>query len=107
MKINEYQELTRRTSNNNLSYQDSLANAALGLGEAGEVQNIIKKHIFHGHNLDTAKIIDELGDIQFYVAWLADLVGISLEEIMEHNIDKLRKRYPNGFNSEDSINRKA
>lgn len=105
MNANEYQIATRRTSNNNLSYQDALANAALGLGEAGEIQNIIKKHIYHGHDLDVDAIIKECGDQLFYIAWMLDLVGVTLSGAMLENIEKLKRRYPDGFSSERSINR--
>lgn len=105
MNANEYQVATRRTSNNNLSYQDALANAALGLGEAGEIQNLIKKHIYHGHDLDVDKIVDECGDQLFYIAWMLDLVGTTMSWAMQQNIEKLKRRYPDGFSSERSINR--
>lgn len=103
--MNDYQSGVLRTANRYLSVAESRLNAALGLGESGEVQNIVKKEIFHGHRADHEKIRDELGDVLYYVAWLAITYGWSLDEIAEYNLAKLKKRYPNGFESERSINR--
>lgn len=83
-----------------------LINAALGLaGESGEVADILKKCNFQGHALDKDKLIEELGDILWYVALAAQALGTDVSEIMVRNIQKLWKRYPNGFDSEKSINR--
>ena len=64
-----------------------------------------KKHLFHGHELDRDALIKELGDIAWYLAEGAEALGISLEEVFERNIEKLKKRYPEGFSEERSINR--
>jgi NTP pyrophosphatase (non-canonical NTP hydrolase) len=105
MTINEYQKLALRTSNHQRTF-DLLVNGALGLcGEAGEVVDLIKKHCFQGHELDVSKIIIELGDVCWYIAALAHALNVDLETIMIRNIDKLKKRYPNGFSFEDSIHR--
>ena len=102
MKINEYQRLAMRTASN----EDGLLNGALGLcGEAGEVADIIKKHKFQGHELDKQEVAKELGDICWYIARICTEIGVSLEEVMQCNIEKLRKRYPNGFDADRSINR--
>ncbi len=103
MNFNEYQKLALRTANKD---KDLILNAALGLaGESGEVADLIKKHLFQGHELNKEKIIDELGDILWYIAIMAEGLGVEMEVIPTHNIDKLRKRYPNGFEAERSINR--
>lgn len=79
---------------------------ALGIaGEAGEVADLIKKHIGHGHELDKSKLVRELGDVLWYVAGLATVLGVPLSEVAQVNISKLSKRYPNGFSSEASKNR--
>lgn len=84
-----------------------LLNGALGLtGESGEVSDMIKKHIFHGHDLDRDELIKELGDVCWYVALLCNAIGVSLDEVMTRNIDKLRERYPEGFSESASRNRK-
>ena len=80
----------------------------LGLGiagEAGEVADIMKKELGHGHDRDHAKMAKELGDVLWYIAVLADRYGWSLSEIATMNVDKLMARYPDGFDSERSINR--
>lgn len=85
----------------------ALANFGLGVtGEAGEVADILKKAIFHAHSLDIDKLALELGDIMWYIANIAELVQVPLGQIMERNIEKLRARYPAGFSTEASINRK-
>jgi len=112
MDTTEYQRLAN-TFNAGKSVDLSLkhellARNALGLvGEAGEVSDYIKKGVFHLHGVDPEKVKDELGDVMWYVSTLASVLDISLSDIMEHNINKLTKRYPNGFTPEDSINRKV
>lgn len=105
MEFNEYQQLAQRTANQSLDHNTRLLIAALGLGESGEVQNIIKKHIGHGHDLDKEDVCDELGDILWYVVEVASVLNMSIDDIATHNIDKLRKRYPDGFSEERSIHR--
>lgn len=107
MNMNEYQELAGRTSNTT-SQEDKIMNAALGLaGETGEVVDIIKKWKYQGHKLDHKKIAEELGDILWYIAEMADGLEVDLEAIAEFNVHKLRQRYPKGFEKEKSINRKG
>ena len=108
MTINEYQKLAMRTSNQELSNAMHLMNGALGLsGESGEVADIVKKCWMQGHNLDQAHIAKELGDCLWYVAETATAIGYDLETIMQMNIDKLMKRYPEGFDSERSQHRET
>ena len=106
MKINEYQKLAMKTLNPELSERDVLINGVMGLcGESGEAIDIVKKHLAHGHPLDKEALAKELGDICWYVAETAQVLGYDLETIMTMNIEKLKKRYPDGFSREDSINR--
>lgn len=80
---------------------------AIGLaGEAGEVAECVKKGIFHQHGLDVDKVKKELGDCLWYLAALCTTLHLDMAEIMQANLDKLWERYPNGFNSQDSILRK-
>lgn len=107
MKINEYQQLAMRTLNKELTKKDLLINSMMGLnGEAGEAIDIVKKHLFHGHNLDKENLIKELGDIAWYLAEAAYSLDMDLEDIFRLNIEKLKKRYPEGFSVADSINHK-
>ncbi len=104
MNVNEYQELAMRTVNPELNKRDVLINSAMGLcGESGEVIDIIKKWFAHGHELDREKLIKELGDVAWYLAEAATALDVSLEEILQGNIDKLKKRYPDGFDTQRSI----
>ena len=104
MDANEYQQLAARTINPDLDRNGNLNNAALGLaGEAGEIADHIKKYLFHGHALDSQSIMLELGDLCWYVCQTATALNIPFDIILGANIDKLMVRYPNGFNSHDSI----
>ena len=106
MDLNEYQELAARTLGRDRTHEQQLANAALGLaGEAGEVADTLKKHLFHAHPLDREGMVKELGDCLWYVAAMATVLGVELEEIGARNIEKLRRRYPEGFSAERSLNR--
>lgn len=106
MTINEYQSLAMMTSNKNLAPDGHLMNGVLGLaGESGEVADLVKKHKFQGHALDAEHVAKELGDICWYLAETATAIGYDLETIMQMNIDKLRKRYPDGFDTERSQHR--
>lgn len=107
MKLSEYQELAKRTHNEDLPQVQLLCNYALGLnGEAGEVADHIKKGVFHGHEMNRHEIAKELGDVLWYVSNLAHLAGFTLEQIATMNINKLMDRYPNGFDKEKSVNRR-
>ena len=105
MSFKEYQELAQRTSNTK-NKSDKLMNGLLGLnGEAGEAIDILKKYYYQGHELDREKLKDECSDVLWYLAEIAEGLGITLEDIAKHNIDKLKKRYPEGFAMERSLNR--
>ena len=106
MTINEYQKLAMTTLNPALDKKDVLINGVMGLcGESGEAIDIVKKWLAQGHELDTEKLAKELGDIAWYLAETATALGLDLEDIFAANIEKLRKRYPEGFDPERSINR--
>lgn len=108
MTVNEYQNLAMRTLNPELDKKDVLINSVMGLcGESGEAVDIVKKHLFHAHPLDKDKLIKELGDVAWYLAEAATALDVPLEEILQGNIDKLRARYPEGFDSEKSIDRES
>lgn len=104
--MNEYQTAAIRTA---ARYEDTnirLSVRALGLaGEAGEFADMIKKVVGHGHEIDYDKMAAELGDVLWYVANLADSLNFDLNDIAQMNVDKLKKRYPDGFTTERSINR--
>lgn len=88
-------------------YMPNVLYAAIGMcGEAGEVSELVKKYAYHGHTMDKEHLARELGDVLWYVSYMADLFGYSLGEIMVMNQEKLAKRYPDGkFDADRSRNR--
>lgn len=117
MTINGYQQLALMTESTYgymqygptcQEYTDErrLLQGLMGLnGEAGEAIDIMKKYMFHGHKLDKNHLAKELGDVAWYLALSVDALGFTLEEVLEMNIEKLRRRYPDGFSVEKSKNR--
>ena len=104
MNVNEYQRLAMTTLNPELSKRDVLINSVMGLcGESGEAIDIVKKWMAQGHELDKAHLAKELGDIAWYLAEAATALDLPLEEILQANLDKLKKRYPDGFESQKSL----
>ena len=103
MKINEYQKRAMLTLNKELDKKDILINSVMGLcGESGEAIDIVKKWLAQGHDLDK-----DHGDIAWYLAEAATALDLSLEGILQANLDKLKKRYPQGFDKNNSIHRKT
>lgn len=106
MTPNEYQQEALRTESGMNKQYPRVLNGLMGLnGEAGEAIDILKKHLFHGHELDVEHLAKELGDIAWYLAVSADAIGYKLEDILQMNVDKLRARYPEGFDSNRSQHR--
>lgn len=104
LTINEYQKLAMRTANPECI---ELKNVGLGIaGEAGEVADLIKKHLCHGHPLDKLKIMKELGDVAWYIALGCETLGVDMGSVLQMNINKLKARYPEGFDSNLSQHRK-
>lgn len=92
-----------------LAWPRDMELGAFGLaGESGEYVEKVKKLLFHGYDFDAEyrdKMLLELGDILWYLAYSAKALGTDLENVAERNIEKLRARYPHGFTTERSINR--
>ena len=107
MTINEYQTAALRTAKTEeLTHIELVMNAALGLcGESGEVADLVKKHLFQGHDLDLDHVAKELGDISWYLAVGAYAIGLDLESIFRMNKEKLEARYPDGFSADRSLHR--
>lgn len=106
MEVNEYQKLAMRTVNPKLDKNSVFINGVMGLcGESGEAIDIVKKWFAQGHDLDRENLIKELGDIAWYLAETETALDVSLEEVFRGNIEKLQRRYPEGFDAEKSINR--
>lgn len=105
MTLDDYQALSMRTMRSD-TIKNTLLNCSLGMsGETGEVVDLVKKFAFQGHELNEPKIKEEIGDVLFYIANMCTALEISMQEAMEENVAKLEKRFPNGFNVEDSIKR--
>lgn len=121
MTAKEYQKLAMRTNDGKCTERmdnwkisamcngdnaGALLNGCLGLaGEAGEVLDIVKKWIFHCDSLNVENLHKELGDVMWYVAMICDSMQISIEDVMEKNIEKLKMRYPEGFDIDKANNR--
>lgn len=104
MTFEEYQGVASRTR----SGDADVIVAALGMaGESGEFADHVKKWLAQGHDLDMGKLILEAGDVLWYLSLFADWAGVTLGEIAEANIRKLRERYPEGFTPEASREREA
>ncbi len=106
LTLAEYQSLANRSAGAGGDGEKRLIVSALGLaGEAGEFANLVKKMTAHGHPFEKKALEDELGDVLWYLAEAATSAGLSLGEIADQNVQKLIKRYPDGFSKESSINR--
>lgn len=119
MTLKEYKDLAMRTNDGFCTERllqsakckdidvGGVINACLGLpGEVGEVCDMVKKRIFHGHTLNTDDLKKEIGDVMWYLAMICDSFGFDIEEIAKMNIDKLKERYPEGFSEYASQHRK-
>ena len=104
--VNRFQATTARTRT---QYDSQAARLHFGkdglVSEVGEVVNILYKHIWQGHPLDTEKLELEIGDVMWFVATVCDAAGISLADALAKNQEKLAKRYPEGFSPQASIAR--
>jgi NTP pyrophosphatase (non-canonical NTP hydrolase) len=106
MTLAEYQRLSGRTINASLSADQRLLDASAGLAEeAGEVLGLVRKHLFMHHELDTARLTIELGDALWCLTAVAGALGLSLEDVAAANLAKLRRRYPEGYSDDASLNR--
>ena len=115
MKIDtkKYKEMVLKTESNDLNAMSSrlkdkralrLLHGSCGIAtEAGELLDAMKKHIFYGKEVDTVNVVEEVGDLMWYIAIILDELGVEFEDVMDKNINKLKARYGNKF-SEDSAN---
>lgn len=102
-----YQQNVLKYAPDHHDYLLNVIYAAMGMcGEAGEASELVKKYAYHGHTIDTEHLARELGDVLWYVSYMAYLFGYPLGKIMAMNQEKLAKRYPDGkFDAERSRNR--
>lgn len=105
MTPNDYQRLAARTINRRLTGYEQSMHALHGMvGEIGELHSIYQKK-YQGHDMDNEHLKKELGDLLWFIAEYCTAKNWSLEEVMKLNIDKLKARYPEGFDEEHSLNR--
>ena len=102
----EYQELAARTINRDLTLVGQRNHALHGMvGEIGEIHSLYQKE-YQGHGEpDREHLLKECGDLLWFIAEYLTSQGFSLDDCMETNIDKLKKRYPDGFSETRSVNR--
>ena len=106
LTANAYQKQAMATLNPALGKKDILINGVMGLcGEAGEAIDLVKKHLHQGHELDRQALKKELGDIAWYLAETAYALDLTLEDVLTANLEKLKARYPEGFDTERSVQR--
>lgn len=121
MTGNEYQKLAMRTNDKKASVRlyemfqfhdwfgedlGGILDGCLGLsGEVGELNDMVKKWIFHEADIDMTHLKKELGDVLWYVAMVCESCGWTLEDVMQVNIEKLQNRYPEGFDPHRSAHR--
>ena len=113
MNADEYQKLAMRTAatpdlfNNNVDgSMDDVLHALLGIGtEAGELQDMLKKHLMYGKAFDRTNLVEECGDLLWYIAFALKTVNVTMSDCMERNIKKLQVRYPQKFTTENALNR--
>lgn len=105
MKVSEYQDLAARTINRKLSVQQIQLHALHGLSaEVGEIHSLFQKY-FQGHNFTVDDLRKEVGDVAWMLAELCTANGWDMENVLQENIEKLKKRYPDGFSEDRSRNR--
>lgn len=106
MNAIDYQQACDRTLNHDLGFNQTLDLCALGIaGEGGEIVDIVKKYLYHGHDFEFDDLVKEIGDLLWYIATLCTELGYPLETVFEMNIAKLKKRYPHKFDPLLSQNR--
>jgi NTP pyrophosphatase (non-canonical NTP hydrolase) len=96
-EVVSYSDFVRSLQKDMGTRADDLAHATMGIsGEAGELLDAIKKHWAYGKHLDMVNVIEELGDLEFYMQMLRNIIGVPREHIILANVEKLSKRYPTG-----------
>ena len=106
LTLASYERAAARTVNQSLTPEERLLDAAAGLAEeAGEVLGLVRKHAFMRHELDSTRLRTELGDALWCLTMVAAALGLSLDEVAAANLDKLRRRYPEGYSDNASAER--
>jgi NTP pyrophosphatase (non-canonical NTP hydrolase) len=99
---NDFPAIKGRVTDENIR----LLHAGIGLAtEAGEFLDALKKHVFYGKDLDKVNLMEECGDLMWYMSVALDALGYDFEKVMERNIEKLSARYKGGFSKNAAVNR--
>lgn len=107
MDMDRYMREAARTINHDLDCAENEMHALYGMcSEVGEIHSIYQK-AFQGHVFSDEHLIEEIGDLMWMIAELCTVRGYSLDRICQRNIDKLKSRYPDGFDAERSLHREA
>lgn len=107
MKANEYQHLAARTMNPALNFEETSRHALHGMcAEVGEIHGLYQK-FYQGHEMDAEHVKKEVGDLLWFVAEFCTANGWKLDDVFQGNIDKLKARYPEGFDADHSLHRAA
>ena len=105
MTGSEYQKLAARTINKELTAKGQEKHALHGIvGEIGELHSLYQK-IYQGHEFDEHHAMSEVSDMLWFIAEYCTAMGWNLDDVMQYNIDKLNSRYPDGFETDKSLNR--
>lgn len=100
-KREDWGEITPELSNN-----VRLLYTLIGLStEVGEALDVFKKCLFYKKPFDLEHFASECGDVLWYLTMAADIAGYSLEDLMQINVNKLKKRYPEGFSIDKAVHR--
>lgn len=103
-----YELFVARLIKNMGSHKDNLAHAAIGIsGEAGELLDAIKKHWAYNKPIDRANVVEELGDLEFYMEALRAELNITRDETIDANKAKLVVRYASGKYSDQQAQERA
>lgn len=106
MTGNEYQVLAARTINKDLNRDQQILHSLHGMvGEIGEIHSLYQK-VYQGHAMDKTHLKKEVGDLLWFIAEFCESNGFGMEEVMTLNIEKLKARFPDGFEVDKSLNRK-
>lgn len=106
MEIFKYQNLAYRTVNHDLTWKEQEKHALYGMvSEIGELHGIYQK-TYQGHEFNEEHAKKELGDLMWFIAEYCTAHGWELDDICQMNVDKLKNRYPDGFEADKSLHRK-
>lgn len=103
--LEEHVELVRKLKSvSNHLVNPDLLHAVLGIcDEAGEIAKTIKDHIYYGDVLDKDNLMEEFGDLLWFVTLGVDSCGFTMKEVIQANMRKLKKRYADGFTEQEAV----